>query len=246
MLHPKRLGSTTILDAWRLFSRGQSARTLTKDTKDTKALARKPLFRKHVVQPHFDERIKTEKRERVEARFQRWWAERRAKVRLSPPLRLPTSQALPQAESLTQEWLSKFSIDGTVVPRRLSHYEFPAGKISGYERPPGPPRRRTDEDKRRVEAVLTTPISALTEYVSPKMIEMIKESPLITRGENVVVFRSHQYPTRRKNLVDCFRLLSRFIKNVASEIVYREQLIAAEERMYNGEEAFDYPEYVKQ
>lgn len=220
-------------------------------TKDTAASARKPLFRKHLVQPHPDKRVREEKRDRIEARFQLWWGERRQKVRLSPRPRFnsvcePTSQALPHAESLTQEWLSKFSFDGTVVPRRLSHYEFPAGKIADCERPPGPPRRRTDEDKRRTEAVLTTPISALNEWVSPEMLEMIKESPLITRGENTVVFRSHQYPTQKKNLLDCFRLLSRFIKNVASEIVYREQLIAAEERIYKGEEAFDDPEYVKQ
>lgn len=238
----------TILNTRWLFSRPQLSRTL---TKDTKPLARKRVFRKHVVQPHFDERIKKENRDRLDARFQVWWGERRQKTRLSSRLRFdsdcePTSQALPHAESLTQEWLSKFSFDGTVVPRRLSHYEFPAGKMDDCKRPPGPPRKMTKEGKRRAEAVLTTPISALTEFVSPKMIEMIKESPLITRGENVVVFRSHQYPTQKKNLVDCFRLLSRFIKNVASEIVYREQLIAAEERMYKGEDALDDPEYVKQ
>ena len=223
-----------MLDTWRLFTQRQSPRTL---TQIRKALGTKPQFRKHWAQPHYDERITDEKRERMEDRFSIWWGERRQQHRLSPRLRFlngpePTSQGLPQAASLTQDWLSRFSHDGTVVPRRLSAYEFPTGYSPRPRRPTGLLTKRTKDDKRRSEAVLTTPFSELTEYVSPEMMEMIKESPLITRGENAIVFRSHMYSSQKMNLLECFRLLSRFIRNVASEIVYREQRIAAEERMY--------------
>lgn len=235
MLHPKRLGSTTMLNAWRFFSQRQSSKTLTQNEK--------PLFRKHLAQQPIDDRLKS--------RFRLFRRKRRSAAtdqdRLSRHLRFnsvrePASQANPPAGSRTQTWLSTFSFDGTVIPKHLSQADFPAGDVTGPTSPSRLMRIRTAEDKRRVEAVLTTPISSLAAYVSPEMMVMIKKSPFIKHGEDAVVFRSHVHRTRGQNRLECYRILSRFLRNVASEIVYREQRIAADEMMYRAEGAMDDPE----
>ena len=235
MLHSKRLGSTTILIAWRFFFQRQSSRTLTQNEK--------PFFRKHLAQQSIDDRL--ESRFRLFRRKRRWATT--DQDRLSRHLRFnsirePVSQATPPAGSRTQTWLSTFSFDGTVIPKHLSQAEFPAGDVTGPTSPSRLLRMRTDEDKRRVEAVLTTPISSLATYISPEMMDMIKKSPFIKHGEDVVVFRSHLHRTRGQNRLECYRILSRFLRNVASEIVYRKQRIAADEMMYKTEGAIDDPQ----
>ena len=286
MLQPKRHGSTNTLGAWPFLLQRLSYKnsTLHKPTlgqhltQDKKPISEKhlrqheaPIFRKHLVQPHLDQRTKGEPRERSKERFRVYWRKRKEEPRKPalPPARLkfsgvlvPPSQVPKQDGSLTQEWLSHFKFDGTVIPKRFSWFDFPGddetcGKHlsqieadevkdtlrTGYLSPRGPSRKRTQEDKRRVEVVLTTPIPPLAEYVSPDMMDMIRKSPLIDRNENIVVFRSHRHSTRGQNLLECYRTLSRFVRNIASEIVYREQRNAADESMYRAEGGIDDPEY---
>ena len=238
----RHLGETDYGKQDRLSPRFSLQRKLSRTLKQNK----KPSFRKHLAQEHRNIRMKSLCR--------LYWRKRRLgesdsskQDRLSTRLKFnsvrePVSQANPPAGSRTQKWLSTVSFDGTVIPKHLSQAEFPAGKFTGHVSPSRLLRMRTDEDKRRVEAVLTTPISSLTAYISPEMMDMIKKSPFIKHGEDVVVFRSHGHQTRGQNRLECYRILSRFLRNVASEIVYREQRVAADEMMYRAEGAIDDPQ----
>ena len=221
---------------------------------------RKPAFRKH---------FKKDPRENIEVRYQKYWSQSsyvetgpRKPSRLSSrpaitSVREATLETSRHAGSLTQKWLSYFSFEGTVVPRHLSYYEFdvPGNESlsvirdnevkeslrTGYMTPRAPTRNRTKEEMRQEEAVLSTPTAPLADYVSPDMMNMIKKSPFIN-ADREVVFRSDYRQTRRQNLLECYRLLSRFLRNVANEIVYREQRTAAVEMIYKGEDAIDDPE----
>ena len=222
------------------------------DTKPDTKPGDKLFFRKYIVQPHFDERIE-EDRERANARFRLYWRTSgqvktepvSEQTRLSHHPRLNTvrepGQASTQHESRTSEWLMRMTTGGTVVPKHLSRIEFPAGDVA-EPTPPLPRTRRTNEDKANVEAVVITPISRLSEYVSTEMIDSIRTSPFHDPGEDVVIVRNHESRTRGQNIIKSFKLLTLLIRNVASEIVYREQRIAAEEKMYREQGAFDDPE----
>ena len=154
------------------------------------------------------------------------------------------SEASTQNESRTSEWLSRFKFEGqTVVPRQLSRIEFPAGIVADPVATPSVPRkRRTNKDRADVEAVLITPVHPLGEYISAEMIDMIRMSPHHDPRQDAVIVRTHAHRTRGQNALGCFKLLTTLIRNVANEIVYREQRIAAEEKMYREEGAYDDPE----
>lgn len=253
--------------------RGQlpSLRTIpTKNTKPETKPSRKLTFRKHIVQPHFDERKRDEDRGRKDARFRLYWrksglvkdkpvsqssAERtdseimeklhNQRTGPSPRLRLNSvhepSEASTPGQSRTSEWLSRFRSDGTVVPKRLSEAKFPAGHVA-EPTPQIPRQRRTNEDKANVEAVLITPVPSLGQYLSAEMIDMIRTSPFYHPDGDVVVVRTHANRTRGQNVLGCYKFLTLLIRNVANEIVYREQRIAADEKMYKEEGAYDDPE----
>ncbi len=230
-----------VSDAVRFITQGQPSRRLTQH--------KKPLFRKHLVQPHLADLVENEPRKPVENHFRLYWrkshlTEPKPRKEARPSSHLPnihktTDQESRPGESPTQKWLRRFTYNGTVVPNHLSRHELPAGDVAANISPPGPQRKRTEEDKRRVEVVLRTPLPSLAEDVSPEMMKMIKKSPYTARDENMTIFQSHRHPRRSQNLQECYRTLSRFIRNVASEIVYREKMIAADEMMYREEGAID-------
>ena len=249
MLHFKRLGLIPKFDVWRLFQQRQPVRTLMQDKKPL-------LIRKHWAQPHFNMRVRHERIRRRDARFRLYWKEI-PMVEEEPSKKVPSSRPSASkyfpdpnnrtpktAGSLTQLWLSRMVYGGLVIPRYLSRLDFPARDVSGFTPPPGLQRKRTEKDRRRVEAVLTTSITSLAEWISPEMMNMIEKSPFTTRDKygSVLVFRSHRLWTRGENLQECYRILQRFLRNVASEIVYREQRIEADEMKYREEGAIDDPE----
>ena len=213
---------------------------------------RKPSFRKHQVQPHFDQRIE-EHPDRRDERFRLYWRKSGMaktepvdrQTQLSHHLRLNSvrepREASTQHGSRTSEWLLRVASDGTVVPKHLSRIRFPAGHVA-EPTPQLPRKRRTNEDKANMEAVLITSIPPLTEYLSAEMIDMIRTSPYHDPREDEVIIRSDEHRTRGQNVLGCFKRLTLFIRNVANEIVYRERRIAAEEKMYREEGAFDDPE----
>ena len=256
ILHLKNLSLATILDTSRFLPqrRGQSATAWEKHSVREKE-KKGPSSHMYLMQPRFNRRIRSEKEEKTHERFRLCW--RKPLVDnapseqngLSPRLRFNnirelTSQspAKAQSHSRTYIWLSHFAFNGTVIPKHFSQPQFPAGVASGHFTPPSPRKRRTEEDKRRVEAMLRTPIAPLAEYITPEMMDMLKKSPFNQHGEDVLVFRSHWHRTRGQNLVQCFNHLSRLVRNVASEIVYREQRVAADEKMYRKEGTYDDPE----
>ena len=264
MLQLKRLGWMPKLDVWRPFQQRQPVRTLTQDKKERKKKEReekereqkerekKPLFfRKHWAQPNPHGRIQHERSHRLHARFKKYWrtmpvASVEPGKKVPRPLR-PTSKYFPDptnrtAGSLTQIWLSRFVQGGRMVPKRLSRPDFPARDVSGLTNPPGPKRKHTEAERRRVEAVLTIPIPPLAEWVSPEMMNLIRRSPFKKQDEDAIVIRSDRLRTRGKNLLQCYLLQNRFLRNVASEIVYRERRVEADEMMYREEGAVDDPE----
>ena len=222
------------------------------DTKSKTEPIEKLSFRKHHVQPHFDQRIEEHPGRRDE-RFRLYWRKSgqvktepvNEQTRLSPRPRINSvrepGEASTQHGSRTSEWLLRVAGDGTVVPKHLSRVRFPAGPVA-EPTPQIPRKKRTSEDKANVEAVLITSIPLLTEYLSAEMIDMIRTSPFHDPSEDEVIIRSDQHRTRGQNVLGCFKRFTRLIRNVANEIVYREQRIAAEERMYREEGAFDDPE----
>ena len=224
------------------------------DMKPDKKTSEKRLFRKYNVQPWFDGRTEKEQ-DRLNAGFRLYWRKgKRGLVRktlrqqtepLSSRLRFNSVRepggSSTQNGSRTSEWLSLFASEGTVVPKRLSRIEFPAGDVA-IPTPPVPRKRRTNQEKANVEAVLITPIPLMRDYLSAEMIDTIRTSPFCDPGLDVVTLRSQAHRTRGQNVLECFNLLTKLIRNVANEIVYREQRIVAEERMYREEGAYDDPE----
>ena len=240
------------------------------DTKPDTKLSGKLSFRKHLVQPHFDERVAYEDRRRTDARFRLYWRksglvktepvshsraegtdsgmmEKLHSQRTEPSPRLrfhgvrEPGEKSTKGQSRTSEWLSRFVSQGTVVPRNLSEAKFPAGHVA-EPTPQIPRKRRTNEDKANVEAVLITPVPSLGQYLSAEMIDMIRTSPFYYPDGDVVVVRTHKHRTRGQNKLGCYKFLTVLIRNVANEIVYREQRLAAEEKMYMEEGAYDDPE----
>lgn len=240
-----------------------------------KPVAQSPLkrkdkrFRKHMVQPDINE-MAEEDRDSKDA-FRLYWRKsglvknepvnhsplekkdhgimqkllRQQTEPLSPRLRSNSvrepGNASTQNQSRTSQWLSLFMSDGTVVPKQVSRVEYPAGDVANPT-PPVPRQRRTNEDRAKVEAVLITSIPSLGNYLSAEMIDMLRTSPFTDPGQDVILLRSHAHRTRGQNALGCFKLLTLLIRNVAHEIVYREQRIAAEEKMYKEEGAYEDPE----
>ncbi|CAF9939530.1 MAG: hypothetical protein ALECFALPRED_008161 [Alectoria fallacina] len=208
MPHFKRLGSTNVLNASRFFSQRQASRNTTQDDK--------LVFSRHLVQPRPDNFA-----EKYENSFRLFWNTRSSK--------LAKNLAPHHGLSATQKWLAAVAAAVNVVPKNRVKLEFPAGDIAPIPRPPGPTPKRTEKDRQRVEAVLKVRISSLAKIVSPEMMDSIKHSPYYAHDENKVVLRWHQHWTRGANGQQCFRNLNLFIRNVANEIVYRENSIAADE-----------------
>ena len=191
MLPSKRLDSTILLNASRLFSQRRLSRNLTENPQ----FAHKPVFRMHRLQLD------------------------RANVRE------PTSQAPQHNVSATQKWVTSMNSHPVVIPKYLSYVEFPAGEPEPIIRPTGGPiPKRTQEDRRRVEAVLKTPLLPLAKYISPEMLDSIKKSPYYAHDENVIVLRCHQKLKQKTNELQCLTNLRRLIRNVANEIMYRENM----------------------
>ncbi|CAD6592650.1 MAG: hypothetical protein ASARMPREDX12_006294 [Alectoria sarmentosa] len=229
MLHSKRLGSTNVLNASRFFSQRQASRNTTQYDK--------PVFRRHLVQP------KPEKFARNQNKaFNLFWLTRSKtleNIRLGRWSRRPlidftkpTSPAPHHVVSATQKWLTAMAANANVVPRDLTLVEFPAGDIDPIPRPPGPTPKRTEEDRRRLEAVLKVRISSLTRFVSPEMMDSIRDSPYCAHDEDVIIMRCHKRLKRKANGQQCFRDLNRFVRNVANEILYRENSTAADEMVH--------------
>ena len=90
--------------------------------------------------------------------------------------------------------------------------------------------KRTQEDKQRVEAVLKLQIPPMAKYVSPEMIESIKESPYYARYKNAIILRCHQHQSQGANKRQCYKNLNSLVRNVANEIVYQEKRIVVDEK----------------
>lgn len=236
MLHSKRLGSTNVLNASRFFSQRQASRNTTQD--------HKPVFRRHLVQPKPDKFARN-----YDKAFNLFWKTRSKtleNIKLGrwsrPPLpdyHKPTRPAPHHVVSATQKWLAAAAATVNVVPRDLVLVEFPAGDIDPIPPPPGPTPKRTEEDRRRVEAVLKVRISSLTRFVSPEMMDSIRDSPYYVHDEDVVILRCHQHQKRGANGQQCFRDLNLFVRNVANEIVYRENSTAADEMVHKKRRKID-------
>ena len=167
---------------------------------------------KHQVQPWVDDRVQSFQLATTDRSFRL--------ISTEPPGKRPTHS----------------SFDGAALPSYVSQVNFPAGDVAGYKAPKGGPQsKRTEDDRRNAEAVLTTPIRFLAPYVTPEMIDAIKESPYFKRHENELVFSSHRYRTRGQNVQYCYKMLSHFIRNVSSEISYRTRRIAVDEMMYRDD-----------
>ena len=140
--------------------------------------------------------------------------------------------------SATQTWAKILGNTYPVVPRYLFIKEFPAGFHPPDRSPTGGRPKRTPDDKKRVECVMKVYIPTLEQYVSPEMIQSIKRAPFYNPDDNEIVFKSHQHLTQVKNGRQCEKHCSVFLRNVASEILYREKVNAAGEtagRRVDGE-----------
>lgn len=210
MHRSKILGSTTVRDAWRFLSQRQITRDLTQDHNS--------VFRKHLTRPD-PEKVAAN----YNKRFRLYWKNRSDKL-------VPR-----HAVSETQQWLTAVGATVNVIPRDLSQVEFAASEIAPIPRPPGPTPKRTEEHRRRSEAVLSLSISPLANYVSPQMSDSIRKSPHYVPDKKAIEIRCHQHQKQAANQRECFKKVNRFIRNVANEIVYRENIIAAEEVVYKGE-----------
>ena len=125
-----------------------------------------------------------------------------------------------------------------VVPRYLFVKDFPAGFVPKDPSPTGGRPKRTQDDKKRVECVMKVYIPTLEQYVTPEMIQNIKRAPYYNPDDNEIVFKSHQHLIQVKNGRQCEKNCSLFIRNIASGIVYREKVNAADEsagRRVDGE-----------
>lgn len=237
MLHSKRLGSTFVPDTWRVLPQRRITRHLTQ-----KHEPEGPVIRKHLVQPSTDKHVK-----KYEKDFRAHWEGPAQKSKL-PRLKLANrSQDAPpyyheparQDISPTQEWLTSMGSAVNVIPKNLPQVEFPAGDVVASSPSSGPMPKRTQEDRQRVEAVLELRISHLAKYISPEMMESIKESPYYARYKNAVLLRCHQHQSQGANQRQCYRNLNSLIRNVANEILYRERKIVVDEMAYGREADID-------
>ena len=135
---------------------------------------------------------------------------------------LELSSQAPVRASTTQSWYDRFFRIVIAIPKHVSKLEFPAGDIKPVKHSTGPMPKRTQEDRRRAEAVLTTPVFLLANYITPEMLESIKESPHYD-DMGAVVIRCDHHQKQAGNKIQCFRLLTRLLKSIAMEINYREQ-----------------------
>ena len=234
MLHSKRLVWTFALDAWRILLQRRITRQLTQ-----KHEPEGPVIRKHLVQQSTDKHAKN-----YEKAFRAQWEAQAQKSRLKlanwspdPPSNYhePTHQDV----SRTHRWLISTGSAVNVIPRNLPQVEFPAGDVVASPPSSGPMPKRTQEDRQKVEAVLELRTLHLAKYISPKMMESIKESPYYARYKNAVLLRCHQHQSQGANMRQCYRNLNSLIRNVANEIVYREKKIVIDETAYRGEADID-------
>ena len=160
-------------------------------------------------------------------------AARNWKNRLEKRTKRPkdAQQKLLKAKSPTQQWIYRFPSVPILLPKRLSEFNIPEEVVKEpQERRKHrmvPLDERSEEERQSVEAVLTTPIPILCHYVTHDMMELIKNSPFIQPGEDVLVIHSDRMRTREHNERECYILLSRLLRNVASQIVYKEERMAA-------------------
>ena len=233
MLHSKRLGSRFVLDTWRVLPQRRITRHLTQ-----KHGLERPVIRKHVVQPSTDKHAKN-----YEKALRTHWEAPAKKSKLLRPKLANGSQDPPPYYyeparhdiSPTQQWLTSIGSVVNMIPKNLSQVEFPAGDVVAFPPSSGPTPKRTQEDKQKVEAVLEIRISHLAKYVSPEMMESIKVSPYYARYKNAVLLRCHQHQSQGANQRQCYKNLNRLVRNVAREIVYREEKIVVDEMAYRGE-----------
>ena len=224
----KRIVSTIVMDARRFFTQKPSSEaSMSQKTKkpiNTK-YNQKIVIKKHmsmdydVGQPDFLSDYLRQKRLKAQNKLGK-------KPRPSDP-RDSDSLKAPR-KSPTSEWLSTAPSTPMVVPKECS-FSGQANDPGYYQRPLGPPRKHTAEARKKAEVVLTTSVPMLAHHVTSDMMEMIEKSPLVTRGKDVIVLRSDRFRTKVHNRRECYILLARFLRNVASEIVYREERIAAED-----------------
>ena len=218
MILSKRLGTGTLPDAWRFFLQSQITRNLTQD--------HKIVFKKHLVGP------KTEKHaKKYEIAYRAFWklrTDRLAKIKLGrwskEPVKDYHKPASRQTVSATKKWLTAVGSAARMVPRDLPQVNFPAGELASVPPSPAKTPKRTDEDRRRVEAVLELSMNPLAKYVSPEMIGRIKESPYYVHDKDAMVLRCHQHSIQGANKQQLFKNVSCFLRNAAQEIVYRESM----------------------
>lgn len=247
MLRSNRLCSVTVPQAWRFFSQRQITRKLTKNHEPEG-----PTIRKHLVQPSTEKHAKRYeqafrafwgyRKSKLENLRLGGWT--RAPVADYHRLAGPAPRG---AVSATRKWLMAIGPAVYVIPRNLVRVEFPAGEMAPppettpehpqenmlrfedtlkprYPSKAKPKRtpKRTQEDRERLEAVLELELSPVAKYVSSEMMDGIKESPYFVDEKNAVVLRCLQHQTQGANKRQCIINLSKFIRNVANEIVYRE------------------------
>ena len=239
ILRFRRIVSTTAMDARRFFSQRSPSRALV--SQDTK-----PTLKSYRTLADNDQRTEHENQDRSEK------GHRRVKIRKmntksrngawpSGPLDSDSLQA--QVGSSASQWLSKFPYTPIAVPLGISSCSMPSS-ISGPgdSKAPlgplkkGPLKKHTEEDRQKVEVVLTTPVPILAHYVPSDMIEMIKKSPFVMPGKDEIVLRSDRFRTTGLNRRECYKFLTRLLRNVASAIVYREERIAADKKRHTREE----------
>ena len=126
--------------------------------------------------------------------------------------------------SAAQKWLTAVASAGLVIPRDLPQVEFPASDITVIPPHHAKPYKRTAKDRGRVKALLKLPMSPLATYVSPAMIDRIKESPYYVHDKDAVVLECDQHLTRAANERRIYANISCFLRNVGQEIVYRETM----------------------
>ena len=252
ILRFKRTTSTTVMDATRFFPQKVLSRVLT--SQNTKR-----AFKKHRTGSDDDRRmrlndqncreevprwkIRLEKKTKFERHKEARISERHQEAPQSDPPISDSHQAtgpiLLQARSPTYQWLSRLPATPIVLPDGVSECSIPdeGNEPGDLKAPVRQLRKHTKEERKKVEVILTTSVPKLAHFVPSDMMEMIKKSPLIPRGKDVLVLRSDNLRTRSRNLKECYKLLTRFLRNVASEIIYREERIAADdEKRHKSEE----------
>ena len=214
-------------DARRVISRNRITRHLTQ-----KHEPQGPVIRKHLVQSSTEKHAKN-----YEKAFRTHWeapAQKSSLIRrkLANWSRDPPpyyhEPARPDV-SPTQKWLTSTGSAANVIPGHLPMIEFPAGDVVPSPPSSGPMPKRTQEDRQKVEAVLELRVSQMAKYISPEMLESIKESPYYARYKNAILLRCHQHQSQGANKRQCYKNLNSLIRNVANEIVCREKMIVVDE-----------------